>query len=181
MKILYINEHTLKQFDNRSNGLLESFIREDNDNNKLKIMLGYETRPNGLEFIKPILVVRNKWFLPMRIFEKEGVYYYKILSVLYDVQYFSSINLNFGLHTEPNTIRFNLITSGETYFDKEYKYVDFAESFQEYKWTLEKTNKEPEKIINITNKLNERTNKVLETEKLPLRLKTFRGKVIELQ
>ena len=104
MKILKINEHTLKAFEDRSNGRLLDFIYEENENNNLKIMYGYETRPDGKEFVKPILVVKNKWFLPMRIFEKEGIEYYKVLSVLYDIQYFGSINLNFGLHTNIKNI-----------------------------------------------------------------------------
>jgi hypothetical protein len=139
IKILYINEHTFNAFNNRSNGQLDSIIKEDNDNLKLKIMYGYESRPEGKNFIKPILVVRNKWFLPVRIFEKEGVCYYKILSVLYETQFFSSINLNFGLHTDPKTIRFNIIEDGETYFDKDYRYVDIEKPFEDFNWKFEET------------------------------------------
>jgi hypothetical protein len=161
--------------------LLESFIKEDNDNNELKIMYGYESRPEGKEFIKPILVIKNKWFLPVRIFEKNGIEYYKVLSVLYDTQYFSSINLNFGLHTELKPIRFNIIEVGETFFDNTYNYIDITKPFEDFNWKLEKTSDEKvDKIINISNKIQNRTNKVLEKEQLPFKIKTFRGKVIEL-
>jgi len=179
MKLLYINEHTLKMFNTRANGMLESFIREDNDNNELKITYGYETRPNGKEFVKPILIVRNKWFLPLRIFEKDGIQHFKILSVLYDIQFFSSINLNFGLHTELKTIRFNNIEKSDVFFNEDYKYVDITIPFEDLNFKLEEVEEQvADKIITISN--TNRMNKVLETKELPLFIKTLKGKVIEL-
>jgi hypothetical protein len=180
MKILKINEHTLKAFEDRSNGRLLDFIYEENENNNLKIMYGYETRPDGKEFVKPILVVKNKWFLPMRIFEKEGIEYYKVLSVLYDIQYFGSINLNFGLHTDIKNIRFNIIDIKDEFFDDTFEYKDFYISFDNLSWKLETI----EKVDNINKEFNisstGRKNKVLEHYKLPLFIKTFRGKIIKL-
>jgi len=177
MKFLYLSEKVLEKFDERSNGLLLSYITENNENDELKLMYGFETRPDGKEFIKPILVVRDKYFLPIRIFEKDGIEYYKILSVLYDTQYFSSINLNFGLHTELKPIKFNLISIDDVFFEGKYN-KDINKNFEDFEWILEETDEEENKVINIS--IKKRTNKVLKEKKLPLKIKTFRGKVLKL-
>ena len=178
MKELVINSHTLENFDNRLNFDLANDIYEMNENYELKIMYGYETRPDGFEFIKPILVINNKYFLPIRIFEKDGIEYYKVLSILYETQYFSSLNLNFGLHTKLKSIRFNVISFKDVYFDKTYKYKDIFIPFESKDWILETTDKEGEKVINVS--IKNRKNKVLEKYDLPLNIKTFTNKIIKL-
>ena len=180
MKILYINNHVKEKFQKRINKLID-IIKTDNDNNKLKIMYSYQTIDNK-NFIKPILVLRNKWFLPLRIFEKDKIYYYKILSVLFETQFFSSINLNFGIHTKPKNIRFNIIEEKDIFFDENYNDILKDKKFEDFDWEIRFTEKEPNKIINLENHIKNKNNKFLKDIKsLPFKIETLRGKVIEIK
>jgi len=180
MKILYINNHVKKNFQKRINKLID-IIKTDNDDNKLKIMYGYQTI-NNKNFIKPILVLRDKWFLPLRVFEKNGIFHYKILSVLFETQFFTSLNLNFGIHTKPKNIRFNIIEEKEIFFDENFNDILKNKKFEDFEWIINFTEKEPDKTIQLEENIKKRKNKILKDIKsIPFKIETLRGKVIEIK
>ena len=175
-KILYINQHTIQRINERSN-IDILFILEKQNNSEIKKFKILQSK-NGRNDIKEALFINNKYILPLIVFEKDGIEHYKILSLLYENQFFSSLNLNFGLHTEFESIQFDEIRQEDIYFEEKYlRQYDFNQE-----WIFKKVNKnrfnKEERIFDVSCK--NKDNYILKKYKLPLYLETFNKKIYKL-
>jgi len=174
-KILYINQHTIQRIEERSKIDILFVLDKYNKTGikKFKILQSKDS----IHYVKEALFINNKYILPVIVFDKDGIEHYKVLSLLYENQFFSSINLNFGMHTEFESIQFDEIRQEDVYFDEKYlrKYdVNQDWFFREVEYFDGKVDKE----FDISSK--GKSNYILENKKLPLYLETFNKKVYKL-
>jgi hypothetical protein len=102
--VLHINDHVLKRSTGRHDFLISptEFFKEKS----AVLFYGLESKEDIVDFVKPMIMYKNKLFA-VRIFEIKGILHMKLLTTLSDVQFFSSLNLNFGMHTDAVEIRFS--------------------------------------------------------------------------
>jgi len=126
--VLHVNDHVLERSVER-----HDFLISPKEFFKVKyadLFYGLESKEGGPDFVKPMIMYKNKIFA-VRIFEVEGTLHMKILTSLSDVQFFSSFNLNFGMHTDAVTVKFKDVQFHDAHFPVE---ASINQDFRELEW-----------------------------------------------
>jgi len=96
----------------------------------LSFLYGHEDNKKGNQFIKNIIMIKKTFykkgkkiekhfFVPFRHFIKDGVDYFKLLTVLDEKRYFTSFNLLFGKNKFVKKIKNYEIVEKDVYFKDE--------------------------------------------------------------
>ena len=96
----------------------------------LSFLYGHEDNKKGKQFIKNIIMIKKTFykkgkeiekyfFVPFRHFIKDGVDYFKLLTVLDEKRYFTSFNLLFGKNKFVKKIKDYEIVKKDVYFQDE--------------------------------------------------------------
>ena len=172
--ILLINNHTLQRINERTLMDLKKVFETQDTFKTIKVL---QSKFNK-HIVKEALVI-GKNIIICSVFERGNKVYYKTLSLIFENQFFCSLNLNFGLHSEFYEVTFDK----KTFIDERDKKWFFPESeFREYgeiKWNFNKV--EASKFTNSYDVSQKgKTNYILENNTLPFKVKTFSGKVLNL-
>jgi len=174
-KILYINQHTIQRIEERSKIDILYVLEKYNQTGikKFKVLQTINTKEGLKHYIKEALYINNQFILPMNVFVEDNTEHYKILSLLFENQFFSSISLNFGLHTDYEIVKFDEIKIEDKYFPKE-----MMKNYEEQKeWNFRITEEEPDRVFEVSNRGN---NYITEKYGLPISIETFNRKCIKL-
>ena len=170
--ILYINEHALQRNKERFDTAdLISKLKKKNTLNELKIMNIMQTIKGKTSIKKALLV--DGYIIILGTFKKDGNYIYKGVSLFTEKQFFTSVNLNFGIHSKPESIYFDDIKNKEIFIDNKYIYSDNKEWENNF---ISNPFIYKEIKIKCKNKYNE----IIKTKKFPLFIKTFSNKIYKI-